>query len=565
MNFEKRVCQNCKASFEIDASDFDFYEKMKVPPPTWCPKCRMIRRMAWRNERRLFRRKDAKTGRDLLSLYPAESEWPVYHDSDWWNTDVWDALEYGRDFDPNKPFLAQLFDLCKQVPKCNADATRMVNSEYSGNAADMKNCYLVFNATYDEDCGYGNGFTSCKNCYEGSYLHECERCYGSFWLNRCYETHFSSYCDDCISVWFSKDCRGCNNCFGCCNLRRKSYCIFNQQYTKEEYQAKLKELNLSSWKNLVSISKKAKDFWLKRPNKDIQGAQNLNVSGAYIANSKNVKESYLIRGGLDIAYVQYGQYPKLCDLMDVTVTGETELVYESVTCGFRSTRMKFCVECWNGSCDLEYCLFCMSNSSNLFGCVGVQKKQYCILNKQYSKEEYFVLREEIIQQMNEMPYVDEKDRVYKYGEFFPPEFSAFAYQQTILPEHFSLTKKQAEAFGCRWQDANPAEYQTTKDAKDLPDDIKDVGTEILKEIIKCEKCGRAYRIIEPELQFLKQMKIPASRWCVDCRHYERISQRNPAVYYDRKCDKCKKDIKTSYAPDSPEIIYCEQCYNTEVA
>jgi len=521
--------------------------------------------MMWRNERKLFRRKDARTGEDLLSLYPAESEWPVYRDNDWFNLDLWDSLSYGRDYDFSKPFFVQLFDLCKQVPKYHADAINMVNSEYSGNAEDLKNCYLVFNAAYDEDCGYGNGFTSCKNCYDGSYLTKSERCYGSFWINNCYETHFSSCCDDCVSVWFSRDCRGCNNCIGCVNLRTKNYCIFNEQYTKEEYQAKLKEFNLSSWKNLVEINKKAKEFWLKFPNKYIQGIQNTNVSGAYIANSKNVKEGYLIRGAENIAYIQYGQYTPLSDSMDVTVTGQTELIYESTTSGWRGSRMKFCCESWPSSHDLEYCLFCVNGSADLFGCVSVAKRQYCILNKQYTKEEYEEIVPKIKKHMDEMPYIDRKGRVYKYGEFFPPEFSPFAYQQTILSEHFTMTKEQVEAFGARWQDPNPTEYQTTKDAKDIPDDINDVSPEITKEIIKCEKCGRAYKIINAELQFLKQMKIPVPHWCVDCRHYDRISQRNRAVFYNRKCDKCGEAIKTSYAPDRPEIVYCEQCYNAEVA
>lgn len=164
-----------------------------------------------------------------------------------------------------------------------------------------------------------------------------------------------------------------------------------------------------------------------------------------------------------------------------------------------------------------------------------------------------------------MPYIDKLGRVYGYGEFFPAEASPFAYTHTISPEHFPLTKEEAIAQGFRWQDINPTEYQTTKDAKDISDNIESVGPEILKEILKCERCNRAYRIIEPELQFLKQMKIPAPRWCVDCRHYDRISQRNPAIFYDRKCDKCGKNIRTSYAPDRPEIVYCESCYNAEVA
>ena len=40
---ENRICQNCKSEFIIEPEDFNFYEKIKVPAPTWCPECRMIR------------------------------------------------------------------------------------------------------------------------------------------------------------------------------------------------------------------------------------------------------------------------------------------------------------------------------------------------------------------------------------------------------------------------------------------------------------------------------------------------------------------------------------------
>jgi len=43
-----------------------------------------------------------------------------------------------------------------------------------------------------------------------------------------------------------------------------------------------------------------------------------------------------------------------------------------------------------------------------------------------------------------------------------------------------------------------------------------------------------------------------------------LKQLNPMQIYDRQCDKCGVEIKTSYAPDRPEIIYCEKCYQQEV-
>ena len=93
-------------------------------------------------------------------------------------------------------------------------------------------------------------------------------------------------------------------------------------------------------------------------------------------------------------------------------------------------------------------MFCQT-SSDLFGCVGMRSKQYCILNKQYSKDEYARLVKKIKEHMIMMPYVDPLGREYKYGEFFPPEFSPFAYNQSIAPEHFPLTKDEAIGRGFR--------------------------------------------------------------------------------------------------------------------
>ncbi len=600
MNLEAKICQNCGKEFTIEPDDFSFYEKLKVPAPTWCPECRFKRRIMWRNERKLFRGKSGLTGKNLFTLFPPESGYTIFR-NDEWHTDAWDALTYGQEVDFSRPFLAQLFELNQKVPKPAGSAIRMVNSEYSDNASDLKNCYLLFNSNFTEDSAYGNGVDHCGSCFDNSHIQDCERCYSSFWLTKCYETHFSSRCENCTNMWFSKDCRGCSNCFGCVDLRTKKYCIFNVQYSKEEYLSKLKELHLSSWKGLSDAGAKARAFWLQFPNKFMQGVQNVNVSGEFITHSKNVRDSYLIRESENLRYCQYSQVPSSKDCYDTSLLGcNAEQIYESAICGWGGSNIRFSWECWNNAVNMEYCICCQS-SSDLFGCVGVQKKQYCILNKQYSKEEYSALREKIIRHMNEMPYISNKGPSfakasagkqetsgkgieYKYGEFFPPEFSPFAYTHTISPDHFPLSKEQALAQGFRWAEPNPTEYQTTKDAKDIPDSIEELGEEILKEILKCERCGKAYRLIAPEFQFLKQLGIPAPRWCVDCRHTDRVSQRNPAVFYDRSCacggttsqykngsthfhgtNPCPNTFKTSYAPSRPEIIYCEQCYNAEVA
>jgi DNA-directed RNA polymerase subunit RPC12/RpoP len=66
---ETKICQNCKNDFIIEPDDFLFYEKIKVPPPTFCPECRMVRRMIWRNCRSLFKRECGSCGKSIISMY----------------------------------------------------------------------------------------------------------------------------------------------------------------------------------------------------------------------------------------------------------------------------------------------------------------------------------------------------------------------------------------------------------------------------------------------------------------------------------------------------------------
>ena len=70
MNSQNKVCQSCKIKFTIEPEDFKFYEKIGVPAPTFCPECRMIRRMAFRFERQIYKRKDDYNGKVVFSRQP---------------------------------------------------------------------------------------------------------------------------------------------------------------------------------------------------------------------------------------------------------------------------------------------------------------------------------------------------------------------------------------------------------------------------------------------------------------------------------------------------------------
>ena len=572
MQQETKNCHNCKKDFIIEPEDFNFYEKMRVPAPTFCWLCRAQRRMAFRNERSLFKRKSDSTGKDIFSAFAPDAPVKVY-EKEVWLTDQWDPMEYGHDYNFSRPFFEQFKELLSIVPLKNLNLVNAVKSDYCNNFTDPKNCYLAFNGKGAEDCMYGNGFTNSKNCVDTSNVARSERCYESFWLTQCTNTIFSSQCESSYNLSFCRNCNGCHDCFGSVNQRNKSYCIFNEQYTKEEYEKKVAEFNIDSYVNLEKMRIETIAFWNKFPTRFMIGLKNTNVSGNYIENSKDIKNSFLVRESQNIHYSQYVQeLPGSKDVWDYTAWGDSnELVYECAACGIGTHNIKFCYNVQESVRDIEYSYMC-SGSSNLFGCIGLRKKQYCIFNKQYTREEYEELVSKIKEHMDDMPYTDKKGRVYKYGEFFPVELSPFAYNETLAQDYFPLTPEVIKEKGYFWRSPAEKNYKPTIMANDLPDSIKNVDDSIVKEIIGCEhegkcndQCTVAFRVIPEEIQFYKAMNLPLPRLCPSCRYQQRIAQRTSLNVYNRKCAKCGKNIETNYSPDRPEIIYCESCYQQEVS
>jgi hypothetical protein len=580
---QTKSCQNCKQDFVIDSADQEFYKKVSVPPPTFCWLCRAQRRMAWRNERFMFKRKSDYSGKEIFAAFAPDSPVKVY-EKDVWLSDVWDPMVYGKDFDPAKPFFEQFRELLSTVPLKNLNVVNGVNSDYVNNFTGPKNCYLVFNGQEAEDCMYGNGLGGVKACVDVSHVTKGERCYEGFWLNSCRNAIYSSQCESSYDIAFCKDCVGVNNCFGCVGLRKKSFCIFNEQYTKEEYLKKIAEFDLGSHEKMQQMRKRVTDFWLKFPNKYINGLQNTDVSGNYISHSRNVRESFLVRECENLRYCQYVQeLPASKDCYDYTAWGSgNQQIYECVGCGLGTNNIKFCYNVQENVHDIEYSFMCQQGSANLFGCIGLRKKEYCILNKQYSKQDYEKLVGVIKKQMDELPYTDVKGRVYKYGEFFPAEFSPFAYNETLAQENFPLAKEEATTAGFGWRDAAQRNYKITKQAGELPDHIRDAADSLSSEIIGCEhvgdcndQCTLAFRILADELAFYRSMNLPLPRTCPNCRHFARINQRTKLQVYKRTCQcpkghdhgetSCPNTFETAYAPAQPEIVYCESCYQQEVA
>lgn len=565
MNPEIKICQNCKQEFRIETEDFAFYEKMKVPPPTFCPECRLQRRLMFRNERSLYRRKCDLCGKEMLTIHSPDKERIVYCNPCWWS-DKWDAAEYAMDYDPAKNFFDQFRELQKKVPFMALlnEYPTLINSDYVNHAGHLRNSYFVFNADHIENSCYLNLTNEVKECLDGYSILFTELSYENINIEKSYGVHFSEDIVSGRNIYFSKHLSGCTDCFGCINLRNKQYYIFNEPYSREEYNKKWEEFNLGSSAAIEELRKDAVTFWQKFPHRAYHGTHNVRSSGDYINNCKNVNESYLVSDGEDMKFCQWIKMKPAKDAYDYTEWGNgAERIYECITVGQGASDIRMSSAVWDHVLDVEYSMYLVS-SNHMFGCLGMRKKESCILNKQYSKESFDKLRTRIIQDMNANPYIDGKGRKFPYGEFFPYDLGLYDYSESTAQEYFPLDRGAVEAHGWRWKEKEITTYQITKRANELPDHIRDVDDSILQEIIACTACGRAYRIIPQELDLLRRFGFPVPHICFECRHRARLARMNPMRFYDRACAKCGGAIRTAYPPDRPEIIYCEQCYQTEV-
>lgn len=557
-------CRQCNQVFEITDSDLEFYEKVSpvfggkkelIPPPTLCPECRQQRRIAHGNQINLYERKCDATGVDMISNFDPTMPYKVYVQDYWWS-DKWDPLSYGRDFDFSRPFFDQMDELWHDVPFPAVQTAFQFdeNSRYTNHAGLNKNCYLIFDSDENRDCYYSYSLNKCENVIESYRARDSELCYGLVDCVKCYNSKFLQDCTNCIDSWFLKNCTGCRNCIMSVNLYQKEFYVGNEFVGKEKYLeivAKLKSRKVQEqcFSRLQEMSKTVAVKYL-------HGLQNENVLGDYLTNSKNADHCFDSMKLWDCKYV-YQAFSDLKTCMDIQQCGlNTELLYESAFCGYNAYHLLFSIRNLGQCNDHIYTQF-SPHSSNLFGCMGLRRKQYCILNKQYTKDEYEILVPKIIEHMRGTG---------EWGEFFPLRMSPYGYNLTPAQMHMPLTREEALAKGFKWSDYISPAPKVAKivKASQLPDTISEVPDEILNWAIECEVTQRPFSIIKQELQFLREHGLPLPKRHPIQRIQDRFSLRNKRKLYHRGCATCAKPIETTYAPDRTERVLCEECYLKEV-
>lgn len=238
-----------------------------------------------------------------------------------------------------------------------------------------------------EDCLYNYRVIFCRDCADCSLCYKSELLYECLDCINCYNCNYSIYCEQAIDCDWCYFCVGTKNCFGCVGLRQKSFHIFNQPYSKEEYQARLAELQKMPCEKIMA---ELEPLLTSVPRVAMYGKNNEGSAGENIHNCKNVYWAFDSKNLWDCFYIYHGDDLKNC--LDISHLGWAEDCFEIMS-GVTLTSCMFCSGCWNSN-NLTYCEL-IYNSRDCFGCVSRNHTEYEILNVKYSKEEYSKKVEEI--------------------------------------------------------------------------------------------------------------------------------------------------------------------------
>ncbi len=504
-------CKLCGVEFEISPKDKKYIEVHGVSLPQYCRLCSWKRKLSWQNEYSIYKRNCDATGKTMISVYKDNANFPVY-EKEFWSGDEWDLPE--MDYDENKSFFEQYFEFSKKVPRPSTNRVGAENSEYAHLIFDSKNCYLSFQVFQSENligCYRSIRLKDSANsffCIDSELLYECVNC------SRGYNLKFSEDSENCFDSAFLYDCKSCRNCFMCWNLRNKEYYFKNEKLSKEEYEKKVAEYDLS----LLENQKKAKnEFENSRKNFIARGIHKVNCEncfGDYLVGCKDCNEIYFSDGCRDSNNILRGTED--VNSFDCVVGGKIEFCYNLLQPGW-CYMCAFTNDC--NRCNETYFSETCTDCTECIGCISLKKGKWRIFNKQYTEEEYKNLKKHIFDELNANQ---------NFEEFFNPVNSPFDYKETIADLYFpkTLMKTSEENFG---ED-------------------------------KCVLCGRINKTTEAEIKIYKKMGIAFPDRCFSCRIMALARPYSVVNLKHLNCSKCGEETLSGMSERVYEKVYCEKCY-----
>jgi len=439
-------------------------------------------------------------------------------------------LKFGQDFDYSISFFENLQRLMRNVSwPSRISYMNNENCDYADMICGIKNVYLSSNVTFGSEnvCYSFSIKNNSRNIFNSvSVWNYCDNIYMSAWVTNSYNIFYSDYINNCSDTWFSSNMVWCRECLFCNDLDNMSYCIYNKQYSPNEFAVEKQKI-LSQKKNFMEYYQKLNKVW-----------KNINSSNCkwwVIIQSENIQEWYFVN------QIKNGK-----NLIMVWWKDACEEMYNCFQCASKKENYNYgAMASWwwdhlvtNYSvewsymyynCLMEWCSYCL-------GCVWLKNKQFCILNKEYTKEDRFELANQIFEKM---------DAEWTLWAFFPASMNPFYFNDTaayliddsftkeeVTKEWYLWRDEEIKVDGPEWAEIvlsrhpewSEGSERTSLDSSMPQNDKARIKTlndfqwfdsnwdwkidrEILKKVIKDEK-GNYYRIVPMELDFLQKYGLP---------------------------------------------------------
>lgn len=543
-------CRDCSNEFSHHEIERSLCERMHVPAPDFCLTCRRKYRLSFWPFGNFYTRQCDLSGERIITTYPPDTKFPVYKREHWYS-DKWTPPEMEVDF--NRPFFDQLEELQSKTPHYHAlgDA-KSVGCDYCDDVWESKNCYISRSMLLCENMHYSYRNIRVKDSLDITFSYDLDQCYDCTYCFNSYNLRYSVDSRNCTDSWFLYDCRDCDNCYMSWNLRHKSYCIRNKQYTPEEYKKELEHSAVGSWKSLEGLRQE----YQRHLKEDVVHKPDFNTQtegcvGNFLDKCKGCVDTNLSAESEDSFDVFRGHQDRDCTSISGLLNGELCYQIMQSTNLFNVQFAQYCVDC-SRSQYLDQCQSC----EDCFGCVGLFKRKYCILNKQYEQGAYEELKKKIIVKMHERG---------EYGFFFPRTMAYNGYNASLAALHYpDETREHIEAVGGKWEES-PQSTVVGVPASELPDDIADVGDEWSGKVIECAATKRSFNIIKQELAFYKKQSIPLPRLYPDERNRSRYRYMLATEPRNVSCFMCGEPVTTYYpASWGYKKIVCAPCYVSQI-
>ncbi|MFH1405436.1 MAG: hypothetical protein ABIH21_05095 [Patescibacteria group bacterium] len=545
----ERVCELTGEKWQMTDEEIEVFRQLGVPPPNISPKTMVKWLAGFGTGVAIWKNKDVRTGKDIYSYIHPDHFIKVMDDKEWMN----EEFLMNDELNIQAPFFPQLESHLRQIPLgALLDEGSSPNS-FGVELIKSENCYMTFFAyKCRKMLNTINGVMS-EDCYDVTNTYDSKESALSNLSYRLFRCRYVNACHDCMSSSFLFDCRNCEYCFGATNKRNKSYLFFNQQCSKEEWEKKVGEIDLGCRDVFEEYEKK----FIQLMEQEAVWPENFSVHapgsiGDYLVDCVNCKHGFSENDSRNCFWDFMGDRNE--GNYAVTWSDDT---HQSFNCnGILHSQKMICSHfSWYNNA-LEYCFFCF-NCEYCFGCIGLKRKQYCIFNKQYSEDEYWLRVDEI-----KCAMLKRKE----YGQFFPAKFSPISFPYSVGDFYIEYTKDELDKFEVSHFDAMVGSIvQQSHDMltpEQLPICVQDpkaddiVGKPVFDKTLK-----RLFTITKQELDFLRKIKLPLPKEHVFVRLQKSIRWSNSWFSVETNCGKCEAKINVHENKTFlNRKVYCCECY-----